>query len=96
MDPNYASNNELEFLVEDESNVVVIGLMYRALGREADGELFGELATRVRSTSTKPKYYPSRAELTGAQRAGFHLTYLLEQEHRERQLIVSENDIFWN
>lgn len=73
MDPNFRSNEELEFLVQSAEDVVVIGLMFRKLGRRADSSLYGDLPTRV-----LPDENPKGPE--------YHLTELLEQHHRSQDL----------
>lgn len=47
IDPNFRSHENLEFLVEDESDVRVIGVLFRELGN-VDQAIFGEVARMVR------------------------------------------------
>jgi len=74
-DPNLPSNDHLEFLVEDASAVVVIGLMYRELGCDADASKFGELVRLIRPED--------------ADRSQYRWTEILAEDHRRRDLILN-------
>jgi len=74
LDPNFQTNRELEFLCEDPSDIVVIGLMHRQFGPEADASIYGDLATQVRDVQSKEPQ--------------FHWTELLSQERRAQGLLV--------
>ena len=76
MDPNFRSNSELEWLVDDENDVVVIGLMYRELGMEADGSVYGSLATQLRQEDA-----PGGAE--------YRWTAIMAEDHRRQGYFVA-------
>ncbi|CAK0890256.1 unnamed protein product, partial [Prorocentrum cordatum] len=48
IDPNFQDNSTMEWLLEDDADVVVTALMVRELGPCADPEVYGPLAARVR------------------------------------------------
>ena len=76
MDPNFADLSTIERLVDSEDDVVVIGLMYRELGRGVDASVYGRLVTQVTRDGHE----------TGPQYAW---TEILAQDHRQRGLFVS-------
>ena len=50
-DDHHRSSYGLEWLVEDEADVVVVGLLVRELGKGAEPSVYGETASRVRRMS---------------------------------------------
>eukprot|EP00929_Paragymnodinium_shiwhaense_P078319 TRINITY_DN40587_c0_g1_i1.p1 TRINITY_DN40587_c0_g1~~TRINITY_DN40587_c0_g1_i1.p1 ORF type:complete len:897 (-),score=53.29 TRINITY_DN40587_c0_g1_i1:88-2778(-) len=73
-DPNLSTNNDMEFLIENPEDCVVIGLMYRELGCDADPALFGELITQIPRDAEEPEY---------------RWTELLSADHRARGFLVA-------
>ncbi|CAE7358291.1 osm1, partial [Symbiodinium sp. KB8] len=71
--PVYAPLHE-----DDERDVVVIGLMYRELGSEADASIYGSLATRLRQEGARK----------GVE---FKWTEILAEHHRSRGLLVGQS-----
>lgn len=78
MDPNFRDHSQMEWLVDDERDVVVIGLMYRELGSEADASIYGSLATRLRQEGARK----------GVE---FKWTEILAEHHRSRGLLVGQS-----
>ena len=75
MDPNFADLSTIEWLVDDEDDVVVIGLMYRELGRGVDASIYGRLVTQVTRNG-----HPDGPE--------YAWTKILAKDHRQRGLLV--------
>jgi len=75
-DPNFPSNDNIEFLLEDPHDVVVVGIMYRELGQGADRSVYGDLVTRVIDDQSVggPEYT---------------WTHLLSQHHRAQGLLTT-------
>ncbi len=82
LDPNFETVEGLGFLrvveLEDPADVVVTGLLYREFGANADGSLYGDLATRV-VESLRTKKLKS---------AEFVWTDLLADDFRSRGLFL--------
>jgi len=57
LDPNFETNQDLEYLCEDPDDLTVVGLMHRQLGAQADSSIYGDLVTQVRDQSGGPEYH---------------------------------------
>lgn len=69
-DANFESNSNLEWLMEDPTNAVVVGVMVRELGRRADPLVFGEVAARVTNREPGPEYEYTRLRVEEFRRQG--------------------------
>ncbi|CAK0890255.1 unnamed protein product, partial [Prorocentrum cordatum] len=77
IDPNFQDNSTMEWLLEDDADVVVTALMVRELGPCADPEVYGPLAARVREDG-----HPQGPES--------HWLQLRAEEHRLHRLTVDD------
>lgn len=90
IDPELDTIEDLEFLVEDEADVKVIGVMFRKLGETVDATIFGELPKKLKVPSSQRKWKGARAE-KGVE---YMWTNLLQEEYKQQGLYLSvpEND----
>jgi len=56
IDPNFSSMDSLEWLIEDEKDVVVTGVLLRELGRCSDPLVYGDAAARVTEGEQGPEF----------------------------------------
>lgn len=70
-DPNFKSMEELEWLLEDSSDIIVYGLMVREFGPEADASIYGPVAKHVTSGREGPEFEWTRSRAIDFEQRGF-------------------------
>lgn len=61
MDPNFPSNNCMEWLIQDPADVIVSGLMVREFGQDIDQHVYGSTAQEVSDSIPEAFSWPCRS-----------------------------------
>merc|ERR1711941_101986 len=73
LDPNFKSLSGLEWVLEDPTNIIVTGVLFREMGSNADPMIYGETAAQVTHGMSGPEYEWTRLRAKAFEQQGLYL-----------------------